>query len=545
MGFADYADLLGSIIESAEDEAPENAGSAGDAPPGMEASGMETSGMATGGMVASGAATDGVPAPDGGISNGEQATANQAGTEQAGVEQEGAEQTAEQTARYYKDSTYALVSTVAYLIGVSKSVFENEHEPPKLEAYERLDADKSARIIRNLCRLRTAVERNFKRINDIMKSEYRGLASMPECVPIECINQLASDGIFIKSNQKPGQHIIDFNRNISDRINNCKDLFPIWITWEYIKNIFIMPNGLTENGTRDAAEAYYAHKSWYPYQVYINWPPSDEGNILFNDKKFTTLLYQWNNDSFTDNSKVSDASELTKSNIYEFIEASQKTVFVVDCENSDPYKLCAALRNLNAKFLRKITKIILFDDVNASTGWRMLEAFTNITVEHILIERIKSNKSLVDIKLTAETCKEFYQNNVDSFVIVSSDSDYWGLITSVRKQGAKFLVMLEYEKTGPDIKNALTGESIFYCYIDDFYTGNSNDIKISALLKELRLYLERSVCVNVFEMMEAALRATRIEMPPHEEKQFINKYIKPMQIAIDDSGNVKFQIRAK
>ena len=32
----------------------------------------------------------------------------------------------------YKDSTYEIVSKVAYLIGVPKRIFENEHEPPKL-----------------------------------------------------------------------------------------------------------------------------------------------------------------------------------------------------------------------------------------------------------------------------------------------------------------------------------------------------------------------------------------------------------------------------
>ena len=93
-----------------------------------------------------------------------------------------------------------------------------------------------------------------------------------------------------------------------------------------------------------------AYLSYYPYQMYINWSPADEGNILFNDKKFVTLLYQWNHDEFTDLSKVSDVSALTKHNIYDFIEMSEKTVFVVDCENSDPYRLCATLRNLDNRY---------------------------------------------------------------------------------------------------------------------------------------------------------------------------------------------------
>lgn len=45
-----------------------------------------------------------------------------------------------------------------------------------------------------------------------------------------------------------------------------------------------MPNGFAEGGTRDAASIYYANLQCYPYQMYINWKPMDEGNILFNDK---------------------------------------------------------------------------------------------------------------------------------------------------------------------------------------------------------------------------------------------------------------------
>ena len=46
----------------------------------------------------------------------------------------------------YKDSTYELVSKVAYLIGVPLRIFQNEHEPPKIEIYNRLEQDKNARI---------------------------------------------------------------------------------------------------------------------------------------------------------------------------------------------------------------------------------------------------------------------------------------------------------------------------------------------------------------------------------------------------------------
>lgn len=445
----------------------------------------------------------------------------------------------------YKDSTYEIVSKVAYLIGVSKRIFENEHEAPKLDIYERLDKDKTARIIRHLCIIRTAIEKNFKQINELMRMEYRTILSMPEYIPPDSMNQLNSDGInFIKkSSTKLYQHIVEINRLISDRINNCKKLFPLWLNWNYVKELFVMPNGLKEEGTKEAAALYYSHKLFYPYQMYINWVPQDEGNVLYNDKKFASLLYQWNNDYFTEYSKVSDAGSYIKGSIYEFIESSEKVVVVVDCENSDPYKLCATLKNLDYEYTQKIASILLFDDVHTASAWRILDSFTRIPIEHIMIERVKQNKSLVDIMLTARACQEHYKNNVDSFIIVSSDSDYWGLISSLSE--ARFLVMIEHDNCGPDLKNALVNAGIFYCYIDDFYSGNTDDIKHSALFKEMYRYIDSTVRLNVNEMFSEALRATRIEMTDAEKKQFMAQYIRTMQMTINQDGALVLEFKRK
>lgn len=38
----------------------------------------------------------------------------------------------------YENSTYTVVSKVAFLVGVPKRIFENEYEPPKMEWYEKI-----------------------------------------------------------------------------------------------------------------------------------------------------------------------------------------------------------------------------------------------------------------------------------------------------------------------------------------------------------------------------------------------------------------------
>lgn len=145
--------------------------------------------------------------------------------------------------------------------------------------------------------------------------------------------------------------------------------------------------------------------------------------------------------------------------------------------------------------------------------------------------------------LISRTCQEHYQNNVDSFIIVSSDSDYWGLISSLND--ARFLVMIERENCGPDLKNALVNAGIFYCYIDDFYSGNTEGIKHSALFKEMYRYIDNTVRLNINEMFDEALRATRIEMSSAEKKQFISQYIKTMHMTIDDDGDVVLEFKRK
>ena len=130
----------------------------------------------------------------------------------------------------YKDSTYDIVSKVAYLIGVPKQIFENEFEPPKQEIYDLLEKDKTARIVRNLCIIRTAIERRFGKINDRMRNEYATFHTMPDLIPQDALRQLESDGVsfYKKSSTKLGHHIIEINKLIRDRINNCKNIFPVF-----------------------------------------------------------------------------------------------------------------------------------------------------------------------------------------------------------------------------------------------------------------------------------------------------------------------------
>ena len=99
------------------------------------------------------------------------------------------------------------------------------------------------------------------------------------------------------------------------------------------------------------------------------------------------------------------------------------------------------------------------------------------------------------------------------------------------------------EKCGIDMKNALADSGIFYCFIDDFYSGNAEEIRRSALFKALNHTLGQAIHLNVNEMFDDALRTTRISMTAAERQQFYEKHIRQMGLVIDPEGNVKLELK--
>ena len=105
--------------------------------------------------------------------------------------------------------------------------------------------------------------------------------------------------------------------------------------------------------------------------------------------------------------------------------------------------------------------------------------------------------------------------------------------------------MIEREKCGPDMKAALADTCVFYCYLDDFYSGNSDAIIKNAIFNEMYRRIVNSVRLNVNDMFDAALRNTRIEMSQAERIQFFDKYIRSMSLRIDEEENVSVKLKRK
>ena len=436
--------------------------------------------------------------------------------------------------------TKEVVTTIAYMIGVRMSALTVSYGECS-ELIEKLQADKDATTIRYLCKLRTVLMQKFKKTDDLMRYQLKNLHNI-EWYDKDNIKQLEKWGFtIIQANCRSEKYMQDLTRLINENIDKCSHLFYDWLNWEYIRDLFFVPK-YNKNGVMKVEfNKYMANIEHYPFQMYIHWQPAEVGSIIYSDRKFLKIIYGQHNDSFTDYTKYRDADDETRNNIYKFIDSTEKTAIAVDCENSDPYKLYSVLKGLNQEELAKIEKITLYDDPNTTAGWDWLSKFTQIPVEHIEIDRVTDRKSLVDVRMTASVVTDFYRDGITSFIIVSSDSDFWGLIESLPK--AKFLVMYEYEKCGTAIKNALAQHGIYYCAIDDFCTAGTEELKRAVLFAELEKHLPSLIGENPLELTHKIYEATKVTATMKEMENFCNRYVKTLRLKVNSEGKFVIEIQ--
>lgn len=436
--------------------------------------------------------------------------------------------------------TKEVVTTIAYMIGVRMSALTVSYGECS-ELIEKLQADKDATTIRYLCKLRTVLMQKFKKTDDLMRYQLKNMHNI-EWYDKDNIKQLEKWGFtIIQANCRSEKYMQDLTRLINENIDKCSHLFYDWLNWEYIRDLFFVPK-YNKNGVMKVEfNKYMANIEHYPFQMYIHWQPAEVGSIIYSDRKFLKIIYGQHNDSFTDYTKYRDADDETRNNIYNFIDSTEKTAIAVDCENSDPYKLYSVLKGLNQEELAKIEKITLYDDPNTTAGWDWLSKFTQIPVEHIEIDRVTDRKSLVDVRMTASVVTDFYRDGITSFIIVSSDSDFWGLIESLPK--AKFLVMYEYEKCGTAIKNALAQHGIYYCAIDDFCTAGTEELKRAVLFAELEKHLPSLIGENPLELTHKIYEATKVTATMKEMENFCNRYVKTLRLKVNSEGKFMIEIQ--
>jgi uncharacterized LabA/DUF88 family protein len=445
----------------------------------------------------------------------------------------------------YRNYSKNIALTVGFLLGVSdESLMKRlENSEEYLPIKEALEKNEDAVAIRHLNNIRSNLILHFKEVSlnlrnmnatftpldrmDLFKDDFRVLNRM---------------SIYIITGKPDiNEYLKRINNEIIRRIDKTEKLFPDWVRFRHIRTMFIMPNNIEEESKK-----FQAYQSLYPFQRYFYWrEPFDCGYILSTDRDLLTVIYRNGNEIFTDGDRVCDASDNVKNNINEFINSASKIQVFIDGENADPYRFASAIESLKDHEIEKINKIVVYYDSEHTTkAWTMLKHFTyGVEVETVPVERIVENKSLVDHRLVMGVSKAIYKEDVDSIILVSSDSDFWSVIDA--SEDVRYLVMVESEKCGHEFKNLLRDKDVFYCYLDRFITPDDDKFFKIVFKHELEKIISDNFSLgNARELLSSVLHSCRAGVSKAEEDMLFEKYIKTLSLRINADGNFVLEIAA-
>lgn len=353
-----------------------------------------------------------------------------------------------------------------YLIGVPSQYIDN---------FDTLNKGVMVEV-RKLCAFRSMLIANFSDINEQFKNHVQ-LADIS--MTARFVADLAKLEINIVNSGSLSRNVIELNQLIDARMEKIALGFK-GIPQEWIQEIFSMPNGDDVPGVRAAVRKYRQFKNYYPYQKYINWPfaetPEEQRakNIFGNDRALHEMLAE------------NHINKTTR--LIDFVGTAKDVVVVVDCENSDAQRLYNTLSCVKDR----LRKIILIDDTHTNLMWdEIVREYREegIIIEHDELPRIKEEKSLVDLRMVAKTCEEFYKNDVKYFILVSSDSDLWALISSL--PDAEILVLAERCKSGDVFVETLTKHKIQRLFMEDI-AEDSTELMDRIMHKEIDAAIAKS-----------------------------------------------------
>ena len=366
---------------------------------------------------------------------------------------------------------------VAYLLGVEEKVlirdYADDYKASKeFESIKKID---NAEYVRMLSRVRQSLLRNF--------SKYKGVSSFEEASKgylDEELSYLIDKGCNLNEVFKVNRDIIDVINATTENINKVidqvlEDLKVI--ERENIANLFYM----YEFNKKNIMQFLRVMKTLpIPHGIMICKYMRIEGSLpylLTNDKNLIVSCntiqgkclkgnivippYAWgtDNESCDCETKSKEISSYDCSGLERKAQEQELIFFegttgdivgdklFIDCDNIDFFRFLSFVRALDSSSVKVFR---LYIDSKASFLWRTLDKIieSKHIFEYVDVQRIKGNKSIVDMVLAVDICKDILMNNTTRIGIISSDSDYYGLIE--RFPEVQFFVGYSYSYTNND-----------------------------------------------------------------------------------------------
>jgi len=433
-------------------------------------------------------------------------------------------------------SSNKIVTIIAYLLGMPIQALRAHYDA---EVLQRLEEFPPAGIIRALCMIRMVFMRNFKNIDNDLKNIIN--IDKQECFDQELLCKLIADGVMtIQCNCSADRYIEYLTSLIDNNIQKCNELFPNSINFSYIRRLFV-PKGYEKQDIRHKEFVKYrTNKIYYPYQLYMVWKPEECGNILLNDGKFLCKLYEMNGERFEDSALYKDVSEEVKQEINDFINAAENMAVVVDCENVNPYKLYGMLAGLPADMRQRISKIVLYNDAHSPVAWTYLKDCIDIPVDCHDTQRIIARKSVVDMEMAMDTMRMCHEQEVDSIILCSSDSDFCPLIHKLSK--VSFMVLYEHRKCSTNTQNVWRKDNALFFALDDFYLADAAVFQHKVILGIVKKALPIYVGASIDDFVAAVLKEACIPSTKAVVQEFKSKYVAKARFDVSATGEISITI---
>ena len=412
-----------------------------------------------------------------------------------------------------------IVSKIAYLIGIKtdtliKHFYEN--------SYEKLLENQDANLISLLCEMRT----------NLMSHYFdEGFEFAAQSVFISYIIRLNKLGIRLNTElQTNFEYLLQINNLINDNINKCAIFFKEDnIDWLRIRNYIVFPLFNNQEVTESTIEYFCSHRELYPYGIFVNFRQKKQGNMLSFDELFLNVIG-------AKQTQNEQKNFYTHNYIDSFLSNNSDTDMLVDCENTDPFKFFEYLNGLKNESKNKLKCIYLISDSRAYfPGY-----FKNLNFKFSEISRIKSSKSLVDENLLFIISRLYYEQNQNSFVICSSDSDFMGMIDLFPSTNLFFVC--DKNKTANRTISYLKKQKTAYEFFRNYEHKELEKFKLSVLKEEFREFLETNFRVNLGEILCNILFDTRIQLSSDEMDLVMNQIVSSTKFALDEDDILTFSV---
>ena len=103
--------------------------------------------------------------------------------------------------------------------------------------------------------------------------------------------------------------------------------------------------------------------------------------------------------------------------------------------------------------------------------------------------------------------------------------------------------MVEEGKCGPDIQSTLENDGTYYCFMDDFCTGNIKSFKNAMFVSALKEEVEGMISLDTKELCDSIVRNLRMDISSTEKSNYYNKYIRRLRLEIDDDGVMRIKVQ--